>query len=246
MSVSKTTLLSFMATMMISPVASANSFNDTEKQELENIFEDYLMNNPKVIMKSLDKFQVDQRAEAEQNRKKALEDNYEDIINTPDMPFAGNPNGDIVVMEFSDYNCGYCKKALPDVINLIDKDKNVKVLFVEFPILGPSSMEYAQYALAASLQGQYFEYHQRLMESKGPREKKTAINIAKDMGLDIERLEKDAKSSEVNKMIQSNRQLAAKLSLTGTPAFVVDKEVIGGYIPLSSMEEIIAKARENK
>ncbi len=243
---SKILLLSFVMLSLISPVSIAGGFTDSQKSEMEDMFKDYIMNNPKVIIDSLNKFQIDQRDEAQKAAKEALEQEYDNIVNNKDHAVVGNPDGDITVVEFFDYNCGYCKKAFPEIQQLIEDDKEVRVIFIDFPVLGPSSMELAKYSVAANMQGKYFEFHAALMNHKGQKTKEAVLEIAKEVGLDVEKLKKDAESEKVEKILKDNREIAGKLSIRGTPGFIVGKEIIGGYIPLEDMKQVISDERAKK
>ena len=134
----------------------------------------------------------------------------------------------MTVIEFFDYNCGYCKKAFPEVAQLVEKDKQVKVIFKEFPILSKGSEEAARVALAAKMQGKYWEFHRAMLEAQGQANEAGALRVAEKLGLDMARLKKDMASAEVKKEIDDTRKLATKLGIQGTPHFLVGDRIIPG------------------
>jgi protein-disulfide isomerase len=158
----------------------------------------------------------------------AIKENAAEIFRPAGSPVAGNPKGDVTVIEFFDYNCGYCKKAFTDLAQLVDKDKKVKVILREFPILNKGSEETSRVALAAKMQGKYWEFHRAMLESQGQASEASAVRVAEKVGLDIARLKKDMASPEVNKEITDTRNLAAKLGIQGTPHFLVGDRIIPG------------------
>ena len=157
-----------------------------------------------------------------------IKDNSAEIFRPAASPVVGNSSGDVTVIEFFDYNCGYCKKALSDVAQLIDKDRKVKLIPKEFPILAKGSEEASRVALAAKMQGKYWEFHRAMLESQGQANEASALRIAEKLGLDMARLKKDMASAEVKKEIDDTRKLAAKLGIQGTPHFLVGDRIIPG------------------
>ena len=200
----KTPLLSFAALMMLgaSPVAAAD-FSDAQKAEIGNLVKEYILENPGIIFEAAQKHQ---EMETQAANEKAIEKiaEYQSVFAKAENVSLGNPKGDITIVEFFDYNCGYCKRALPDLQKVVDKDSNVRVVLQEMPILGPSSLTASQWALAAKKQGKYFEYHAALMEFRGPKEEAQLSKLAKDLGLDVDQMKKDAASQEVSDALQKS------------------------------------------
>src|SRR3990172_3901380 len=143
-------------------------------------------------------------------------------------PIVGNVMGDVPIVEFFDYNCGFCKKAFPDVAKLMEKDKKVRVILKEFPILSKGSEEASRVALAATMQGKYWEFHRAMLEVQGQATEASALRTAEKLGLDMPRIKKDMASAEVKKEIEDTRKLAAKIGIQGTPHFIVGDRVIAG------------------
>ena len=153
--------------------------------------------------------------------KVALKESAGEIFRRPNAPTAGNPSGDVTIVEFFDYNCGYCKRAFGDVAKIVEKDPKVKVVFKELPILSKGSEEGAKVALAAKLQGKYWEAHRALIGLRGEINEQTALKAVEKLGLDMAKLKKDMEGSEVKGEIETVRNLAQKMGIQGTPHFLV-------------------------
>ncbi len=234
------------ALLALTPYAAAEgTFSDMQKQEIGEIVRQYLMENPEVLLdvsKALEAKQ--QQAEAEQ-RKTALTDNAKALFHNPDDYVAGNPNGDVTIVEFFDYNCGWCKKGFPEVVTLIEKDKNLRVVLKEFPIFGGDSDYAAMAALAAKKQNKYWELHSALFSHEGKLTQDSIDEIAKATGLDMEKLKADMNSPDIAKSLAETRQIAQALAINGTPAFIVDDRVSPGYVPADGLEAMVAEIRAN-
>jgi protein-disulfide isomerase len=228
--------------------ARAQTFSADQRKEIEGIVKGYLLQHPEVmqdVMAELEKHQ--KAAEAEKNRA-AVTDNSTAIYNSPHQVVLGNPQGNVTMVEFFDYNCGYCKHALSDMLTLLKTDPNLKFVLKEFPVLGEGSVEAAHVAVAARMQDptgkKYIEFHQKLLGGRGPADKARALAVAKDVGFDMARIEKDMGSDEVKKTIQENLKLADLIGVNGTPSYVVGGEVIVGAVGLDSLKEKIAAERK--
>jgi protein-disulfide isomerase len=160
----------------------------------------------------------------------------------------GNPQGNITMVEFFDYNCGYCKRALPDMLTLLKTDSNIKFVLKEFPVLGEGSVDAAHVAVAVRMQDstgkKYIEFHQKLLGGRGPADKAHALAAAKEVGFDMARIEKDMNSDEVKATIDETMKLADVLGVSGTPSYVVGSELVVGAVGLDSLKEKIAAARK--
>jgi len=184
-------------------------------------------------------------SEVEQSvqQQKAISKNADAIVRSPVTPVAGNPNGDVSVVEFFDYNCPYCRRSLPDVLKLINEDGKVRLVLKELPILSDDSVAAAKLALAANKHGKYFEMHQKLFFEPGRANKDKALRIAKELGLDIAQLQRDAENPDIKKALNENKELAVKLDLEGTPMFLIGDRVIGGA-PDDLFDQLKAKVAE--
>jgi protein-disulfide isomerase len=153
----------------------------------------------------------------------------------------GNPQGKVTMVEFFDYNCGYCKRALPDMIDLLKTDPDLKFVLKEFPVLGEGSVDAAHVAVAARMQDstgkKYIEFHQKLLGGRGPADKARALAVAKEVGFDMPRIEKDMNSDEVKKTIDEDMKLADALGVSGTPTYIVGDEVVVGAVGLDELKQ---------
>ena len=208
--------------------APAGAFTPAQRQELQAIIKDILLNNPEVLLEAqnaleakMDRIQADRMAVA-------IKEHAGELYRPAASPVVGNAKGDVPVIEFFDYNCGYCKKAFSDLAKLMDKDKKVRVILKEFPILAKGSEEASRVALAAKMQGKYWEFHRAMLESQGQANEAAALRIAEKLGLDMARLKKDMASAEVKKEIDDTRALATKMGIQGTPHFIVGDRIIPG------------------
>jgi protein-disulfide isomerase len=208
--------------------SAGSAFTPAQRKELETIIKDVLLTNPELLMEAQTALEAKMEKIQNERMAVAIKDNSAEIFRPTTSPVVGNSNGDVTVIEFFDYNCGYCKKALPDVAQLIDKDKKVKLIPKEFPILAKGSEDAARVALAAKAQGKYWEFHRAMLESQGQANEASALRIAEKLGLDMARLKKDMASAEVKKEIEDTRKLAAKLGIQGTPHFLVGDRIIPG------------------
>jgi len=207
---------------------ATSAFTPEQRKELEAIIKDILLNNPEVLMEAQNALEAKMEKIQSERMAVAIKDNSAEIFRPTASPVVGNSNGDVTVIEFFDYNCGYCKKAFSDVAQLIDKDRKVKLIPKEFPILAKGSEEASRVALAAKAQGKYWEFHRAMLESQGQANEAAALKIAEKLGLDMARLKKDMASPEVKKEIDDTRKLAAKLGIQGTPHFLVGDRIIPG------------------
>jgi protein-disulfide isomerase len=202
--------------------ASANAEED------ELIIRDYLTNKPEILVEMTNELDKRQVAEQSVQQQKAISQNADALFRSPVSPVAGNPNGDVSVVEFFDYNCPYCRRSLPDVLKLINEDGKVRLVLKELPILSDESVAAAKLALAANKQGKYFEMHQKLFSEPGRANKDRALRIAKELGLDVDQLQKDAEDPDIEKALDEAKDLAQKLDLEGTPMFLIGDQVIAG------------------
>jgi protein-disulfide isomerase len=196
--------------------------------EVEKIVRDYLTKNPEILVEMTGELDKRQAAEQAAQQTKAISENADAIFRSPVAHVAGNPNGDVSVVEFFDYNCGYCRRALSDVVKLVNSDAKVRLVLKELPILGDDSEAAAKIALAANKQGKYFEMHQKLFSEPGKADKEKALRVAKELGLDTDQLEKDSEDPSIKQAIEESKQLAQKLGLQGTPLYLIGDKVVAG------------------
>ncbi len=217
-------------------------FTEEQKAELEKFVKDFIMENPQVLLDSVEKHRTDMEAEAAKQAQATIIEN-KDWLTEASAPSAGNPKGDITIVEFFDYNCGYCVKALPDLQALLKADPNVRIVFRELSILGPTSRTAAQWALAAHNQGKYFDFHVAVMNHKGPKEASELEKIAQSIGLDVEKMKKDIAGGEIDKTLDKTAEMSHKIGVNGTPAFVVGTTLVPGYVGEEGLKTILKQER---
>jgi protein-disulfide isomerase len=220
--------------------ADTSMFNDPQKRGIEQIVKDYLLANPQILMEVQSALEQKIASEEAERTKTLVSENAKEIYRHPDAPVAGNPDGDITVVEFFDYNCGYCKRGFHNIRELIEKDKKVRVVFKELPILSKDSEDAAKIALAARAQGKYWELHQAMIESKGRVTEASALEMAGKLGLDVAKLKADKDSEAVKGELARVEALARKMNISGTPHFLVGSDAIGGA-PEDLLDQLTAK-----
>src|SRR5580692_1712473 len=241
----------FALALLGAPVAAlAQSFTDTQRSDIEAIVKNYLISHPEVLEEAMNELSKRQTAEESAKHEASVAKNAEEIFNSPRGVVLGNKDGDVTFVEFFDYNCGYCKRAMADMLDLLKNDPKLKVVLKEFPVLSEGSVEAAKVAVAVRMQDptgkKYLDFHQKLLGGRGPADKARAMAAAKDAGLDMARLEKDMAGPEVKATIEENFKLAESMGMNGTPSYVIGKQVVVGAIGLDGLKEKIGVARCGK
>jgi protein-disulfide isomerase len=228
----------------------AEEFSKAQRGDIERIVHDYLVAHPEVLQEAMTELEKRQNVAEAEKHKAAVKEHAQALFNSPDQVTLGNPNGNVTFVEFFDYNCGYCKRAMSDMLTLMKNDPELKVVLKEFPVLGQGSVEAARVAVAVRMQDKtgkkYLEFHQKLLGGRGQADNARALAVAKEVGVDMGRLEKDMKSPEVQKTLQQDFKLAEALGLNGTPSYVIGDNVIIGAIGLQGLQEKINTARCGK
>ena len=214
-----------------------------DREAVERIVRDYLLANPEIVAEALQTLRARQEAEEQARAEAAIAENREVIDRHPMSPVSGNAAGDVTVVEFFDYQCGYCRRALPTMVELLDKDANVRVVWKEFPILGPVSEFAARASMAAERQGKYHDFHIRLMGEKDELSVERIMEVAGLVGLDVAQLGRDMKDPAIQDYIQETRSLAQAIGIRGTPSFVIDGALVRGVVDSARMKELVAAAR---
>jgi protein-disulfide isomerase len=225
----------------------AQTFSETQRSEIEGIVKAYLIAHPEVIQEVMTEIEKRQ-AEAEAEKHKEGVKQYSKVLfYSPRQVTLGNPDGDVTMVEFFDYNCGFCRRALVDMLDLMKADPKLRVVLKEFPVLGPGSVEAAQVAVAVRMQDKdgrkYLEFHQKMLSSRGQADRARALAVAKEVGLDMGRIEKDMASDEAKETIDENLKMAEALGLNGTPSYVIGTDVVVGAVGLTALKEKVAAAR---
>ncbi|MBV9564221.1 MAG: DsbA family protein [Bradyrhizobium sp.] len=228
--------------------ASAQSFSDGQRGDIETIVHNYLVAHPEVLEEAMNELSKRQAAAEEKKHEESVAKNADTIFNSPRGVVLGNKGGDVTFVEFFDYNCGYCKRAMSDMLNLMKSDSKLKVVLKEFPVLSEGSVEAAKVAVAVRMQdpSKYLDFHTKLLGGRGPADKARALAAAKEAGLDTARIEKDLASPEVQGTIEENFKLAEDMGMNGTPSYVIGKQIVVGAVGLDGLKEKIGLARCGK
>jgi protein-disulfide isomerase len=219
---------------------SAQAFSTDQRRAIESIVKDYLIQHPEVLQDAMDALDRHQKEADAVKARTTIKDNNATIFNSPHQVVLGNPQGKITMVEFFDYNCGYCKRALPDMVELLKTNPDLRFVLKEFPVLGPGSVEAAHVAVAVRMQDstgkKYIEFHQKLLGGRGQADKARALAVAKEVGFDMARIEKDMDSDEAKTTIDETLKLADALGVNGTPSYVVGDELIVGAVGLDELK----------
>lgn len=232
---------------LVAAAGAQTSFTADQRSAIEGIIKDYLVKNPEVLQEAIGELEKRQAEAQRKAQTAALAGIREEIVSGKHGVVTGNPSGDVTLVEFFDYNCGFCKRALGDVRALIKADPKLRVVLRDLPVLGPDSLEASKVAVAAKSQlsgEKAFEYHARLLESRGRVGGEQALALAKTMGLDMPRLQRDMQGAEIQAAVRSNTAFAERLGMTGTPAYVVGQEVISGAVGIEPLRQAIETARK--
>lgn len=218
-------------------------FTADQVQGIEEIVRDYLIRNPEVLIEALTIYQQHQKMAEEREQKLAVIERGEELARDPNSPVIGNPDGDVVIVEFFDYRCPYCRRVADDLRQTVEGDGKVRLVMKEYPILGAPSVRAARAALAAARQGKYEAYHFALMTQPGDMSDPHLKRVAKEVGLDVERLFEDMEDEAIDAMLQRNVALAEAIGVRGTPAFVFGDTLVPGAIDAETMRRLIDEAR---
>jgi protein-disulfide isomerase len=221
------------------------SFDQRQEQDIESIVHRYLLKNPEVVYQALVSWQAQQEQAEKVAAQQNIAPNADALFNRASDPIFGNPNGDVVMVEFFDYRCGYCKRVTPGLMDMLAKDGNVKLVMKEFPILGPDSVVAARAALAARKQGKYNDLHMALIKTKGALNEGIIMKIASSIGIDTDQLKSDMNDPAIQQEIAETRALAQALKINGTPAFVFSDQVVPGAISPEQMQQHVDRIRQS-
>ncbi len=222
-----------------SPQPRAGELSSEQKTDLGKFVHDYILSNPEIIKEAIEELDKREKQAEAAGREKTLAKEADKLFNSPNQAVVGNPDGDVTLVEFFDYNCGYCKQSLASVAKLIENDPKLRVVLKDFAILGPDSVEAAEVATAVrrQLKGQKFwEFHRKLLSARGHIGKAQALAAAKELGADVDQLEKDLKSPSIHDALIEVDTLADDLHFTGTPSWVIGKEAIVGGMPYAELK----------
>lgn len=214
-----------------------------QEQAVKKLVRDYLLNNPEIIFNAVSSMRRKQKREEAARAKSALLTHKAAIFDDPLTPVTGNPDGDVTIVEFFDYQCGYCKRVFPALMRTVKEDGNVRLALKEFPILGAQSRFASEAALASRKQGKYAAFHSALMKVRGALNEAKVMVVARSVGLDTQRLRKDMRDPEIQTLLEENFKLADTLNIRGTPAFIIGDELVPGAVGIDRLKSLVAKAR---
>jgi protein-disulfide isomerase len=236
--------LCFSTVVALSPsVLAAAEFTPEQRQAIETVIKDYLTKHPEVMIEALQAAEDKLKSDSRDKASAALAAHRREVFDDPDSPVGGNLKGDVSLVEFFDYRCPYCKQVEPVLDALLEKDRQLRFVYKEFPVLGPDSVIAARAALASHRQGKYGAFHRALMGLKGQINDAAVLKLAGSVGLDVERLKRDMEAPEIDRMLKANLALAEALDIRGTPGFVVGNEIVPGAISLDALKHLIELAR---
>jgi len=213
------------------------------KDEFEQRIQTYLLDHPEVIIESLNRMEERQRASAETEVQAIIQSRADELFRDVDSPVGGNPNGNITLVEFFDYNCPYCRQMVPVMTQAESADPQLRVVYKEFPILGSNSKFAAKAALAAHKQGKYLAFHKALFQVRGTVGPSKVAEVAATVDLDVDRLKADMDDPAIAALIEKNLALAQSLRIDGTPGFVAGRQVLRGAVDLKALQGLIQEAR---
>lgn len=243
-------LLAFTLALATPQAARAAEFSGSQKTEIQSIVREYLIAHPEVLQEAMSELERRQGMAEAEKHKAAVKEFSQTIFSSPRQVNLGNPDGNVTFVEFFDYNCGYCKRAMTDMLTLMKDDPKLKVVLKEFPVLGPGSVEAAQVAIAVRMQDKtgkkYLEFHQKLMGGRGGADKAHAMAAAKDAGLNMAQIEKDLTSPEIKATLEESFKIAEALGMNGTPSYVIGSDVVVGAVGLQALQEKINTNRCGK
>lgn len=227
--------------------ARADEFTAGQKVEIESIIKNYLLQKPEILRDAIAELDAREKIAESKAREAVIADQSGPLYRVEGQAVIGNPSGKVTLIEFFDYNCGYCKRALGDLARLMKDNPDLRVILRDLPILSQGSVDAARIANAAAVQfkgDKFWEFHQRLLGSRGPVGKAEALAAAKDLGADMEKLAKDAELPAVTANIEGSTQLAKSLMMTGTPSYVIGEEVVVGAVGYKDLQTKVVNIRK--
>lgn len=239
----------FLVALLVMPqmvVAQPQPFTAEQKAALHQLVREVLVSNPEILIEAMNALETKQQAEAGKVAKAAIVANRKAIFEDGVSYVAGNPQGDVTIVEFFDYRCGYCKQVQPSLMTLLKEDSKVRLVLKEMPVLGPESVVAARAAVAAMEQdkgGKYLAFHNAMMEFRGQITEAEVFRLAGKAGLDTGKLKTDMASPKVEQVLRANLALADTLGIQGTPGFVIGDQLVPGAIPLDTLRQLVKEAR---
>ena len=240
-------MVGLVAILALGGMAAAmadDALSPTQADAVKKLVHDYLLEHPEVIVESLKAMDERQQVGNQAEQRQVITARHAELFEDPASPVLGNPQGSVTIVEFFDFRCPYCKGMAKDLGDLVRADGNIRLIYKDFPILGPASQFASKAALAAQRQGKYMDLHQALMGFKGQLGDEVVLELAKRAGLDMAQLQKDMDRPEIEAQIRKNYDLATALKISGTPGFIIGDSVVDGAMPIDKMKELVAAQRK--
>ncbi len=242
----RSSLIGLLASLLFFPAvlqAQESSFSAAEEEEIGRLVRAYLLEHPEVILGAIEQLQQREKQAAAAARQNAISGSEEALYEDASSPIAGNPEGNVTIVEFFDYNCSYCKRVTPEIFSLLARDGNIRYIAKEWPIFGEDSEFAARAAMASERQGRYARFHQALMAIRGPANPTTVQRAAGEVGLNWAQLEADMQDEAITEALARNHVLARQLGIQGTPAMVIGDSFLPGAVPAVEIAAIVAQER---
>lgn len=236
-------LLTILIAFALTPVGPVRADDAADKQAFEEAIRQYLLENPEVVVEALQRYQAAERERENQRRREMIVTHRDQLINDGHSFVKGAPDADVTIVEFFDYKCGFCRRSLPALRALVESDPKVRIVYKEFPILGQESVIAARAALASIPQGKYYEFHNALMSSRQTLDEANVLAIAREVGLDAEKIKADMYGEEIADALRKNYGLAETLGVEGTPAFVIGDTFVPGALSAERLAQLVEEAR---
>lgn len=240
------TTLAVLAGIGLSPLPAQadEALTDDQKQAVRELVRDTLVEDPEILVEAMEVLKSRQEALEQAHREKAIGELMDSLNENDALPYAGAADGDVTIVEFFDYNCTYCKSVAKEVLDAVKEDGNIKLVFIDLPILGDSSDYAARAALAAAKQDKYVDFHLEMMRFRGRLTPEAVRKSAAAVGLDQDKLEADMASSEVETILQGNMALAQAVNVRGTPAFIVGDQFLPGAVSREMLMRLVEETRK--
>lgn len=242
--------VAFASTSAIAANEGAGPLSAEQTKQIQQVVHDYLISNPQVLVEASQALQQQQMGKMQQTAQKGISQNAKDLFDNPNSPVAGNPKGNVTLIEFMDYQCGHCKEMSPIIDQLVQADPQLRVVIKEFPIFGETSEFAAKAAIASAKQGKFWPFHLALMKDEGPLSHEEVLKVAQSVGIDTTKLQNDMKEAAVTEQLKDNFKLAQDLGLMGTPALIVGNQggTKTGFVPgttsKGNLEQMISQVRK--
>lgn len=239
-------MLALLALICVSASTSSwaeeSAFSEDQAEQVKGLVREYILENPEIIAEAITLLQAKQENEKVERQQATLLELQPILQNPPESTVIGNPEGSVTVVEFFDYNCGYCKTMFETVQKSLRANDDIRLALIEFPILGPNSITATKAALAAREQDLYGPFHQAMILHRGNLNESTIMTLARGVGLNIDQLKADMKDPELDEIIAKNRELAQRLEINGTPAFVIGTALVPGAVSLEQFNQLVEDA----